>query len=250
MIMGPYQQFANYYDILTENVNYRERAGYFDQLLKRYHNERGILLDLACGTGGLSIPLSQMGYDVIGVDGSSEMLSFAMSKAGEAQQQILFLCQRMDQLDLYGTVDATICALDSLNHVTDLATLQQILERVSLFTNPGGIFLFDVNTPYKHREILANNVYVYDCPEVYCVWQNEYQEQDQVVNIQLDFFQPQGKGSYRRSTESFQERAYSQEILTQLLEQAGFGLLDLFEGDTFHAPTPTTQRWVLVAEKL
>ena len=240
--MGSYQQFANYYDVLTQNVDYPSRAAYFDQLLERYLHKKGILLDLACGTGSLSVLMAQKGYDVIGVDGSCEMLSLAMEKAGQTEQSVLYLCQEME--------NATICALDSLNHVTDFQALIRIFQRVSLFTNPGGLFVFDVNTPYKHQQILGNNTYVYDLPQIYCVWQNEYQPEDQVVNIQLDFFHPQKDGSYRRTSEAFQERAYSQQTLCELLEETGFGLLDILEGDTFQAPTPTTERWVFIAEKL
>ena len=162
-----YQAFASYYDRLIGNeVDYRARARYFDALIRRYADtpEQNLLLDLACGTGSLSVELSAIGYDVIGVDASAEMLAEAAAKG---RGKILFLCQAFDTLDLYGTVGAVVCALDSLNHITDAAALEAAFARVALFTAPGGVFVFDVNTPYKHREILADNTFVYDLGDLF-----------------------------------------------------------------------------------
>ena len=182
-----YQAFASYYDRLIGNeVDYRARARYFDALIRRYADtpEQNLLLDLACGTGSLSVELSAIGYDVIGVDASAEMLAEAAAKG---RGKILFLCQAFDTLDLYGTVGAVVCALDSLNHITDAAALEAAFARVALFTAPGGVFVFDVNTPYKHREILADNTFVYDLGDLFCVWQNTTDASLQ-TEIALDFF--------------------------------------------------------------
>lgn len=164
---------------------------------------RPILLDLACGTGSLSIELARLGYDVVGTDASQQMLSEAMLKKeialyGENFEReepsdpgiakLLFLCQPMQELDMYGTLDAAVCALDSLNHVTDPQVVQRIFDRVSLFLNPGAVFVFDVNSVYKHREVLGNNVFVFDREDVYCVWQNSLQPDGVQVQMDLDFF--------------------------------------------------------------
>ena len=168
-----YSYFAGVYDELTGNISYKERAAYFHAIIEKYRTKGPILLDLACGTGSLSVELSRLGYDVIGVDNSPEMLSVAQQKRCESGEDILFLCQDMTALDLYGTIDATVCALDSINHVTDPKAVRKIFQNVSLFTIPGGLFIFDVNTPYKHRSVLGNNTFVYDCSDVYCVWRSE-----------------------------------------------------------------------------
>jgi 2-polyprenyl-3-methyl-5-hydroxy-6-metoxy-1,4-benzoquinol methylase len=141
--MAGYAEFAAYYDQLTANVDYRRRASYFHNLIKTYQSPKSsgnLLLDLACGTGSLSVELSRLGYDVIGVDASPEMLSQAMAKNSGQDRQILYLCQEMPQLDLYGTIDVAVCALDSLNHLTELRDLRRTIERVSLFLNPEGCF--------------------------------------------------------------------------------------------------------------
>ncbi|MBR5486112.1 MAG: class I SAM-dependent methyltransferase [Oscillospiraceae bacterium] len=243
-----YSAFAEFYDGLTQNVSYPKRAAYFHELLKKFGCESGILLDLACGTGSLSVEMAKLGYDVIGVDGSCEMLSEAMSKKAESGQDVLYLCQQMEELDLYGTINATVCALDSLNHVTDIKTLEKIFERVSLFSEPGAVFVFDVNTVYKHREVLGNNVFVYDTDSVYCVWQNSYSEENHIVEITLDFFVEED-GAYYRESEFFCERAYTCEEIDELLEKTGFEKLAVYGEDCFDKPAEDAQRLIYAARK-
>ena len=234
--MAGYGGFSCFYDRLTENVGYPARAAYFDELIRRWAARPAeLVLDLACGTGSLSLELARLGYDVIGVDGSPDMLAEAMEKKLRQQADVLFLCQDMDGLDLYGTVDAAVCALDSLNHITDAGTVQQVFDRVSLFLAPGGVFLFDVNSLYKHREILAGQTFVYDFGDLYCVWQNAC-EDGETVDISLDIFaQEEGEG-YRRYTESFSERAYSHEQILEFIEKSGMKLLAVYGDDTFNPP--------------
>ncbi len=245
--MAGYGGFYCFYDRLTENVGYPARAAYFDELIRRWAARPAeLVLDLACGTGSLSLELARLGYDVIGVDGSPDMLAEAMEKKLRQQADVLFLCQDMDGLDLYGTVDAAVCALDSLNHITDAGTVQQVFDRVSLFLAPGGVFLFDVNSLYKHREILAGQTFVYDFGDLYCVWQNAC-EDGETVDISLDIFaQEEGEG-YRRYTESFSERAYSHEQILEFIEKSGMKLLAVYGDDTFNPPAGTSQRLIYAA---
>lgn len=247
--MSGYGAFARYYDALTQNVDYAGRAAYFDALVGRFAPglRGGLLLDLACGTGSLSLELAALGYEVIGADASAEMLAAAMGKAAEAGRDILFLRQSMTRLDLYGTVDVTVCALDSLNHLPGERALAAAIGKVSLFTNPGGLFLFDVNSAYKHREVLADNAYIYEREGVFCAWQNSYNTADGRVDITLDFFEEQPDGGYRRSAERFSERLYSRELLEDTLRQHGFELLAVLGDDCFDPPGEQTQRLIYVA---
>ena len=183
---------------------------------------------------------------MIGVDASAEMLSEAAAK-NSGDRPVLFLCQPFDRLDLYGTVDAAVCALDSINHIDDPDTVRKAFERVSLFTVPGGLFVFDVNTEYKHREILADNTFVYDFDEVYCVWQNTT-SQDLRTEISIDLFGRDGD-AYFREEEHFFERAYSHDQLCGWLEEAGYELLGVYAGDTFDPVQEDTQRAVYLARK-
>ena len=161
---------------------------------------------------------------------------------------ILYLCQPMTDLDLFGTVDTTICALDSINHLTDPIQVQQAFQKVSLFTAPGGLFLFDVNTPYKHREILGNSCYVYEFDDLFCAWQNFFEEETCSVTVQLDFFSEEN-GRYVREQEYITERAYTREELSQWLKQAGFDLLAVYGEDSMKPRRRTASGGFLQPEK-
>ena len=193
----------------------------------------------------MTLALKERGWDIFGVDGSQDMLSIAMDKAYDKGLSVLFLCQKMEALDLYGTIDTCISTLDSLNHITDKATLQAAFDKVALFMNPGGLFVFDVNTVYKHQKILGNNTFVYDTDEVYCVWKNSLKENN-IINIELDLFE-KADGVYTRHSERFKERAYEIDELKEMLKKAGFETLAVYRDMTTDALTDDSDRAVIVA---
>ncbi len=245
-----YQYFAWHYDRLTNNIDYQKRAEYFDTLIKKFSGkEGGILLDLACGTGSLSEKFAVMGYDVVGVDNSECMLNEALDKKFDSGLNIQYLCQDMCELDMFGTIDITICALDSINHLECFEDVKRTFERVSLFTEPNGLFIFDMNTVYKHREVLANNIFTYETDDVYCVWENSYFEKNNEVSINLEFFERDGE-VYRRYSENFSETAYDTDIIENLTESVGFEILARYEGDSFDPVKEDSQRIVYVLRKV
>lgn len=237
-----YSSFAAVYDELTVNVDYKERAAYIMKILADFSVENGLLLDLACGTGSLSVEFAKNGFDVIGTDASPDMLCEAQNKALQAGENILFLCQKMQETDLYGTVRAVVCSLDSLNHLSDISEMCETFSRLKNFVDDGGIMVFDVNTLYKHREILANNTFVYDEKNVYCVWQNSLCSDNSSVAINLDFFVKDSDGSYERFSESFKETFFSDIEITQAAQTAGFNVLKRYAEGGFDAPQSDTQR--------
>lgn len=243
--MSSYQAFAAFYDELMEDARYSERCVYLLELLERHGHPAGLTLDLACGTGSLTIELAKRGIDVYGADGSVDMLSEAMQKSMEEGLQLLFLNQRMEELDLYGTIDTCFCTLDSLNHITDIEVLRRAFDRVGLFMNPDGLFVFDVNTVYKHREVLGNNAFILENERVFFAWQNTLTD-DNTVAIDLDFFE-EDNGVYNRYSESFCERAYTDGELSMLLEEAGFAVEAVYGDMTFEPPALDEQRSVYVA---
>ena len=248
--MSSYESFAAFYDELTTNVDYETRGAYLWQILQNEGKRSGLLLDLACGTGTLCEYFSARGYDVIGVDASEDMLAEAMEKKIEAQSDTLYLCQRMQDLDLFGTVDVVLCTLDSLNHITDKDELAAVFERIALFLNEDARVIFDVNTVYKHEEVLQNNTFVYDLDDIYCVWQNTLQP-DHVVDITLDLFAyDEENDCYDRTQEIFSERAYTEEELRQMIEAAGMTVLARYAELSFDAPAPTTERVVYVLKNV
>lgn len=246
--MSGYSAFARFYDKLTANIDYRKRGEYFHEIIRKFKTTEGnILLDLACGTGSISEVMDSLGYDVVGVDNSDEMLGIAIEKKFDSGSSVQYLCQDMQQLDMYGTVDVTICALDSINHLPSIEDVRKVFEGVAFFSELDGLFIFDVNTLYKHRHILADNTFTYEAEGIYCVWENTLNKETNEVRMNLEFFEEVDGGLYERSSDSFSEKAYSEEVLENLLAESGFELLAKYGDDTFAPPTDDTQRIVYVA---
>ncbi len=246
--MSSYEVFASYYDSLTKNVNYADRAIYLLSLLERLNHRVGIALDLACGTGSLTFELFKRGVDIYGVDSSEAMLNIAYEKAYDEEIEILFLKQKMQNLDLYGTVNTVFCNLDGINHLPNFEDMQKTFDKVSFFMDKDGYFIFDFNTQYKHKYVLANNSFVYQTDEVFCAWQNSYLEKNSKVDITLDFF-VNNESSYDRFTENFSEISTDLNTLEHMLVKAGFTDIEFFEDLTFDKPKNDTQRVIVAAKK-
>ncbi len=244
-----YNIFADFYDELMYDVDYKKRTSYLMKLFKKYGSAPTLLLDAACGTGGFSNEFAKLGVEVIGADMSEDMLNLARQSAMEQGNDILFLCQRLEELDLYGTVDGAVCCLDSLNHITDYNTLCKAIKRISLFLEQDKLFIFDVNTEYKHKEVLGDNVFVMDREHVYCVWANNYNDKNKSVDIMLDFFVKDGD-KYSRFSEEFSERAYSKEQLEKAIKNAGLEIVGVFDDMTEKPLTDTSERAIYVTRKV
>ncbi len=244
-----YSEFASVYDILQKDVDYRSRSEYLAELFRKYDRLPTLLLDLACGTGGFSLEFSKKGIDVIGVDPSVEMLSVAREKCYNNNVDMLLLCQTAAELDLYGTVDGAVCCLDSINHIIDADELQESFNKVSLFLEKERLFIFDVNTEYKHKNILSGNTFVDDTDDVFCTWRNSECDKNGVVDIRLDFFLKSEDELYKRSYEEFSERAYSEDVITNMLEKAGLDVLAVLGDMSFEKPSETEERIIYVTRK-
>ena len=248
--MSSYEFLAGCYDAFTYDVDYAAWADYIEKHFKRRGLPGKTVLDLACGTGSLTRELALRGYEMIGVDLSPEMLSEAAEKnrdVGEVPP--MFLCQPMEKLDLYGTIDACVCCLDSVNYVTDPKKLQKAFERVHLFLMPGGLFLFDVNTPEK-LEGLDGQVFLDETEDAYCVWRAEYSRRSRICSYFMDIFQlhPES-GQWERGEELHRERAYTIPELTGYLEQAGFRDIQVFGKLKLRRPKPGEGRVFFAARK-
>ena len=242
-----YNRFAFFYDALMQDAKYQERTEYIVKLFNHYGKIPALLLDLACGTGGFSLPFAKLGCSVIGVDASEEMLSQAFEKRGD--NDILYLCQDMTNLDLYGTVDGAICCLDSLNHITDYKALCKVFDRLSLFCEPGALFIFDMNTAYKHRNTLGNNSFVWEENGLFVSWQNSYNPKTHILSAKLDFFSPNADGSYTRSSETVCERDYSEDEINRALNNSGFDILAVLGDMSMEEPKETADRVYYVVRK-
>lgn len=243
-----YNAFAVVYDALMGNVDYSGRADYIMSILSKFEHPAGITLDLACGTGNMTFELYKRGVDVYGVDASPNMLMEAKDKAYDMEADILFLCQKMQNLDLYGTVNTVVCTLDSINHLQSFEDIKKTFQKVSLFIEESGLFIFDFNTIYKHREILGNNTFIYDLGNIFCAWQNRYSPKNNKVTIDLDFFIRKEK-LYDRESEHFSEITFENEEVKNLLLECGFSEVYIYDDMSFDPPKKNSQRVVFVAKK-
>lgn len=240
-----YGDFAAAYDALTFNVPYDEIADVYERVLRSLTGgER--LLDMGCGTGNLTVRLAERGFDVIGQDASTEMLTLAAAKSSGVN----WICQSMDETELAERVDAVISTLDSINHLPDKAAVERCFRRVAENLKSGGAFVFDVNTIFKHREVLAENTFVYDVDGVYCVWQNTFCSKDNGVDIELDLFFEEEDGSYTRGGESFREIAFSVEELSEMLNKAGFEVINVWEYLTLEKPCESSEKLLFAARRI
>lgn len=238
--MNCYDALAANYDALTGDVEYEKRADFLEKLFRRSRIPVHTVLDLACGTGTMTWILTGRGYEMIGVDGSEEMLAAAMSKSGSVEGIApVFLHQSMPKLDLYGTVDGAICCLDSLNYLTDPKDVQRTFDRLRLFIAPGGVLIFDINTMEKLRA-LDGQVFLDETEESYCVWRPEYRRG--LCTYYMDLFQLTEDGTWERSLEIHKERAYTVEELTAWLEAAGFGRIRTYGDMKLRRPGENEQR--------
>ncbi len=247
-----YNLFAGYYDMFSADVDYKRMAHHLLEMVQKHTDKCELVLDLCCGTGSLALELAQRGYEVIGVDGSADMLLLATEKLSEVDCKTppIFLCQDMRELDLYGTVDAAFCTLDSINHLCSKQDVLTAFERLAFFVRPGGLFLFDVNTDHKHRNVLGDNCFVFEQQDVMCVWQNSLCPDSLAVDISLDFFSREQNELYTRESEDFCECYYSPEFLTEALAGAGFETLGFFGEFTDKPPKCDDQRILCVARRI
>ena len=246
--MSSYDFLAGCYDRLTYDVDYSAWADYIEKHFAKTPLPGRTVLDLACGTGSLTRELALRGYEMIGADQSPEMLAEAAEKnRGAAPIEPIFLCQSMEKLDLYGTIDACVCCLDSVNYVTDPKKLARAFQRVHLFLMPGGLLLFDVNTPEKLAG-LDGQVFLDETEDAYCVWRAEFSRR--ICTYFMDIFRlDPSTGQWDRGEELHRERAYTVEELTSLLEGAGFVDVRTWGERKLRPPRPGEQRIFFTARK-
>lgn len=241
-----YEAFAAWYDALNTAADYDRLAGKITAVLRGNGIDSGIVADLGCGTGELTLRLADAGYDMIGVDASPDMLNELREKMREqGRSDILLLCQNLTQLDLYGTAKTMVSTFDTFNHLAPVQ-LAAAIEKAALFLEPEGLLIFDVNTGYKHQQVLGNNQFVIEGEGERCVWTNSYDPGTQAVTINV-------KGIYGDETvfeERFVEYSHSNEFLLNILGKNRLELLEITDGERFGAPTKETQRLLYVAKRL
>ena len=242
-----YTALAQYYDRLTGDVDYRQAAERLDRLFQKNKKPIRLVLDLACGTGSLTRLLGEKGYEMISADASQEMLSVAREKCRDLPVPPVFIGQSMEELDLYGTIDAAVCTLDSVNYLTDLRQLKRAFSLVSLFLEPGGLFVFDVKSPAAFAA-LAGTVSCQEEADFDCIWQYGFDPRSRLACHTVTFYLKEGE-LYRRQQEEHFQRAWSIPQLEDVLQQAGLGLKGIYKGYTTKKAAEDDFRLLFVTEK-
>lgn len=259
--MQPYGDFAYVYDELMDTVPYEKWCEVIIRFMETYgvskpgrktgdvlESERNLVVDLGCGTGTLTRLLGQMGYDMIGVDSSGEMLAVAAQKQEQSEERILYLLQDMRELELYSTVGTVISVCDSLNYILDEQELLSIFRLVNNYLYPGGLFLFDFNTVFKYEQVIGNTTIAENREDVSFIWENYYDPDTLVNEYDLTVFAREEDGRFRRFEETHHQRGYTVEQMVSLAEEAGLRVVEVVDGDTGGKVTPESER-VLVAAK-
>ena len=245
--MDAYKALAASYDRLTNDVDYEAVVAFYEEMIRRDGLMPRTAVDLACGTGSVAVLLAKRGMQVTAVDLSEDMLTVAAQKAFGMENPPRFVCQPLQALQLPRGVDLAVCALDSLDYITDPADCAEAIKRVYKALNPGGIFIFDVNTPEKLRA-MDGQVFLDEDDDVYCVWRGEFDEETNICSYGMDLFQREGDCWYR-SFEEHREYAYSREQLTAFLKNAGFTHIEVYGDRRFEAPADGEQRIYFKARK-
>lgn len=243
-----YTDFAYVYDLLMEDTDYSKWADYIETLMEKYDARKPeLILDMACGTGSLTLELAKRGYDMIGVDMSSDMLSCAMEKSAQAGLSPLWVCQDMREFELYGTVDAILCTMDSLNYITSAEDMKRVFSLAKNYLNPEGLFIFDMNTPYKLEHVLGDNLFYEIRDDITYLWKTGYQAETAICSFELTFFVREAEGIYRRLDEEQKQKAWEIGEIRFLLEESGMELVNVFDAFTANSPYAETERYFYVA---
>lgn len=242
-----YSVISKYYELLNSGVDYEAFADFLKAIIDRYGIEKTeLVLDLACGTGKITRLLADRGYDMTGIDISPDMLMVARDREIAEPKGILYLCQDMREFELYGTVDACVCCLDSINYLLKNADVEKCFSLVHNYLVPNGIFVFDVNTPYRFVQGYAKHDYVMEEEGVLLAWQNYYNEKSNICEFVLSLFCENEDGSYERYDEEQKEKMYSRTTLERLLKKTGFEIIDVYSDYDFSVISDNSDKWFFV----
>lgn len=247
--MEAYEGFAEVYDLFMDNIPYKDWCEYVAGMLKDYGINDGLVLDLGCGTGSLTELLAERGYDMIGVDSSEDMLQIAMDKRAESGNDILYLMQDMREFELYGTVRAVISICDCMNYILEQEELTQVFKLVNNYLDPGGIFVFDLNTVYKYETLMGDSTIAEDREECSFIWDNFYDKETGINEYGLSLFIRQEDDLYRKHTEYHYQRAYTLDEIKQAIKDSGMEFLEAYDAFTRKPVKETSERIYIVARE-
>ena len=248
--MGAYESFASVYDMFMSDVDYDRWVEYVEEIWKKFNIDPKIVCELGCGTGNITLRLAENGRDMIGIDLSADMLSEAKNKASVQGLDVLFLLQDMREFELYGTVNSIISLCDSLNYITEDEDMQQVFNLVNNYLHPGGIFVFDLNTEYKFKNIYGENTFSEVDDDAVYIWENYYDEEERINEYYLNFFVKNSGGTYDKTQEEHYERAYSLDEIKKFIKNSGMKFEAAYDAFTFEPVRDDSERIYVVAREV
>jgi len=244
-----YGNLAPFYDKFNKDIDYSAWADFIERLIAENYTEGKpeLVLDLACGTGSMTLELASRGYDMTGVDYSPEMLDEARTRAEKRGLDVLWLCQDMREFELYGTVDVTVCCLDSINHLTSSRDLGKCLSLVHNYLIPNGLFIFDINGRYKFENVYSDLTYACEDEGAVCIWQNYYNENNGMCDFYITLFSECEDGRYERSDEVQREKMYTLRMIRSALAKNSFEFIGAYSDFDKTPATDDSERIYIVA---
>ena len=247
--MEQYTNFAKVYDLFMDNVPYDKWVERIRDILHKENIFDGLICDLGCGTGAITERLANIGYDMIGIDNSYDMLDIAMEKKYASGNDILYLCQDMREFELYGTVRAIVSGCDSLNYIQDLSGLEEVFSLVNNYLDPGGLFIFDMNTVYKYKNILGENTFSEVRDQAAFIWENTYDNNKRINEYDLNLFIKLENDIYKRFEERHVQRAYTFDEIVSAINSSNMQLEKYLDADTYGDLRENTERILFIARE-
>lgn len=254
--MEQYGNFAYIYDELMDDVDYERWVEHIEEIIEDNGVKVKNILELACGTGNVTLLLANKNYDIAGVDISQEMLEVAYMKSQEMKTPLVLLEQDIVDLDfdLYD-LDCVLCACDGFNYITSLEDLKKVFEKSYSLLKKEGILLFDVSSYYKIKNILGNNFMGETRENLAYMWTNYFDEESQLIDMDLDFFvkldvdDGEEDNLFERYKENHQQRAHKKKELENLLKDVGFEDIKMYGDFEMNEPREDSERIFVSAIK-
>ena len=247
--MEQYTNFAKVYDLFMDNVPYDKWVEQIKDILYKENIKDGLICDLGCGTGAITERLANLGYDMIGIDNSYDMLDVAMEKKYASGHDILYLCQDMREFELYGTVRAIISRCDSLNYIRELSELKEVFAWVNNYLDPDGLFIFDMNTEYKYQNILGDNTFAEVREQASFIWENTYDSDKRINEYDLNLFIKLERDNYKKFEERHVQKAYTFDEILSAIDSSNMVLEKYLDADTYGDVSEKTERILFVARE-
>ncbi len=276
--MEAYTDFAKVYDEFMDETPYHEWAAYIAQLISGYgislpynkdnskkddsleeesdeeklSQERNLVVELGCGTGRFTEEMAALGYDMVGVDNSSDMLGIARNKLEKSGFDIMYLEQDMSELDLFCTAGTVVSVCDSINYLIEDEQILKTFKLVNNYLYPGGLFVFDFNTLHKYRDVIGDVTIAENRDDCSFIWENFFDEETCINEYDLTVFIKTGdpnKDIFERSVETHLQRGYTLSQMKEFVAGAGMEFVAAIDADTHEEPTDESERIYILARE-